>query len=61
MTCIQRKIKKNDIQLEMDVLLCIGHFVLATKIAKNHGETLTPSTDYSQYSFVLEKDFEQYF
>jgi hypothetical protein len=36
-------------------------FVLATKIAKNHAETLTPSTDSSQYSFVLEKDFEQYF
>jgi hypothetical protein len=36
-------------------------FVLAPKIAKNHAETLTPSTDSSQYSFVLEKDFEQYF
>jgi len=36
-------------------------FVLAPKIAKNLAETFTPNTDSSQYSFVLEKDFEQYF
>ena len=61
MTCIQRKIKKKRYTTRNGCTFVNRSVYFGPENGYNHAEILTPSTDSSQYSFVLEKDFEQYF